>query len=158
MSSTSRIARRESPDSAETFDETIEAWQDRVVESRLGLYDHALIDSTVERRLVESLEREARTLVYVKLPRLVPCGSAERDDNPDWAIAQEDVDEHGRVLGETYLVAETKGSRAPESLRPLEQRKISCAKAHFAALGVRFEVVTELGDLDEGKTSGTSSA
>lgn len=42
-----------------------------------------------------------------------------------------------------YLVRETKGSTELESLRPSEKQKITCGKAHFAALpDVSFAVVS----------------
>lgn len=43
-----------------------------------------------------------------------------------------------------FFVVESKGSLFSDALRPIEQAKIDCGKAHFAALGthVAFKVLT----------------
>jgi len=134
--------------SLESFDEVSDSWEDRVVESKLGLYDHVVVDSNVERRFVQSLERDSRTMAYVKLPNWYRVETPVGSYNPDWAVAQTEQDEHGQPLGNVYFVAETKALYSPDALRLSEQRKISCGRAHFDSLGVRFEVVTSLADLD----------
>ncbi len=132
----------------EDFEEVIESWQDRVVKSSVGLYDHIICDSKPEREFVGCLERDLRTLAYVKLPRWYKVGTPIGAYNPDWAIARMERDEHGHEIAEVYFVAETKGLLLPDALRPNERRKISCGKIHFAALDVNFYVVRTLSDID----------
>ena len=67
--------------------------------------------------------------------------------SPDWAIAfQEGIVKH------VYFVAETKGAGNLDSLqlRGVEDAKIQCARAHFAAISnsrVAFDVVESFEEL-----------
>ena len=47
-----------------------------------------------------------------------------------------------------YFVVESKGSLFSDALRPIEQAKIDCGKAHFKALGtdVEFTVANNYSD------------
>ncbi len=140
--------------SGETYDlsqfvDPDEAWEDRLVETERSLYEAVEFDSEVERRFIQRLENDDRTLAYIKLPRWFTVSTPVGRYNPDWAIVRERRDEHGTVLGSECVVAETKATLKLEKLRADERRKILCGRRHFeAALGVRFEVATSLADLD----------
>ena len=45
---------------------------------------------------------------------------------------------------------ETKGSAAVEELRGTEGMKIACARRHFEAIGVYYDVVTSAGEMRRG--------
>jgi type III restriction enzyme len=147
------IAQIEYTPSGETFDVSefepaVDSWSDRTVPVTRSLYDHVVVDSDVERRFVVALDKDERTNCYVKLPRWFTVRTPIGQYNPDWAISRELRDEHGRVESTLQLVAETKGSLDTSGLRPQERRKVMCGKAHFGSLGVRFDVVRSLTDLD----------
>ncbi len=107
-----------------------------------GLYDRVPCDSDVERDFAKGLDNDRRVKLFVKLPSWFTVPTPLGEYNPDWAIVAVDTDEHGQETAERlYLVAETKGSMDVASLRPDEQHKIECGKAHFegALDGVRFK-------------------
>ena len=60
--------------------------------------------------------------------------------NPDWAIVFEDTE---RV----YLVRETKGSLDPDQRRHEENVKIECARRHFSAIGVDYDVASDASEM-----------
>jgi len=128
----------------------IESWQDHLVPAEKSIYDQVEFDSDVERRFVQDMERMQEVRLYVKLPGWFTVPTPIGDYNPDWAIVWQPHDEHGEPTGEPllYLVAETKGTRDLDALRPDEARKIKCGERHFeGALNTPFQVVTEAAGL-----------
>lgn len=103
-------------------------------------FDHVEIDSEVERKFAKELDSNEDVKFYVKLPPWFRVDTPVGPYNPDWAIMFE---------GETrlYLVRETKSSLDPAERRPDENDKIDCAKKHFVAIGVDYEVVRSMDDL-----------
>jgi len=75
--------------------------------------------------------------LFFKLPPWFRVQTPMGEYNPDWAIVKEEDD-----VGRLYLIRETKGSGDSEQLRGRELKKVECGKAHFAALGVDYKVVT----------------
>ena len=59
--------------------------------------------------------------------------------NPDWALVSGDEEK-------LYLIRETKSTRNKTELREAEQDKIACGEKHFEAIGVDFDVVTNLNE------------
>ena len=97
-----------------------------------AVYEHVVYDSEVERSFAEELERNEAIKVYAKLPGWFKVPTPLGTYNPDWAVL---------VLGENgqerlYFVVETKGGLLPDALRPIEEGKINCGKAHFKALAI----------------------
>ena len=45
-----------------------------------------------------------------------------------------------------YLIRETKSTRNKAELRESEQDRITCGEKHFEAIGVDFDVVTNLSE------------
>ncbi|EDM72561.1 type III restriction-modification system restriction subunit [Roseobacter sp. AzwK-3b] len=107
------------------------------------VFDHAIVDSNVERDFVAELDTSSDVVVYAKLPHGFLIPTPVGDYNPDWAISFED----GSVR-HIYFVAETKGSMSSMKLRPDELTKIECARKFFAEISradlpnnVRYDVV-----------------
>lgn len=114
--------------------------------STKSLYDLVVVDSQgVEKRFAEELEQQEMVEVYTKLPRGFYISTPMGRYNPDWAIAFRE----GSVK-HIYFVAETKGSEDVTQLREVEQKKIECARRHFASLSdstVKFDVVSSYSSL-----------
>ena len=68
--------------------------------------------------------------VFAKLPGWFKIDTPLGSYNPDWAVLVE-MDGQQRL----FFVVESKGSLFSDALRPIEQAKIDCGKAHFEALG-----------------------
>ena len=114
--------------------------------STKSLYDLVVVDSQgVEKRFAEELEQQEMVEVYTKLPRGFYISTPMGRYNPDWAIAFRE----GSVK-HIYFVAETKGSEDVTQLREVEQKKIECARRHFASISdstVKFDVVSSYSTL-----------
>ena len=125
------------------FEETIESNADKMVNSPKGLHDKVIFDSQVERKFVEDMENYDWLRRYVKLPPLFTVPTPIGTYNPDWAIIAADIDEYGDEDGPAlHLIRETKSSLKPGALRPGEEQKIRCGKAHFVgALGMDFKEI-----------------
>ena len=101
-----------------------------MVESEKSVYDHVVYDSDVEAAFAESFERNDEIKVYAKLPPWFRIDTPLGSYNPDWAVL---VDRDGQER--LYFVVESKASLFSDALRPIEEAKIKCGKAHFKALG-----------------------
>lgn len=120
------------------------------------VYNHAIIDSGVERTFVDKLDKSGEVVVYAKLPRGFLIPTPVGNYNPDWAISFKS----GSVQ-HIYFVAETKGDLSSLHLRKSEKAKIDSAREFFTALiteddptPVRYQVVESfemLMDLVTGK-------
>ncbi len=110
-----------------------------------SLYDFVQVDSGVEERFVNNIQRKdnqvGNVIGYfkfppsfkVRIPRII------KNYNPDWGIIWKKPD--GRTS--INLVRETKGSLIPEQLQwPSEKRKIKCAIKHFRKLGIDYRQIT----------------
>jgi len=113
------------------------------------VYDHAIVDSKVERDFVRDLDTSSEVVVYSKLPRGFLIPTPVGDYNPDWAIAFKEGD-----VKHLYFVAETKSDLPSMKMRELEQTKIKCARKFFDEIGrrinedqVKYDVVTSYADL-----------
>ena len=118
---------------------------------RHHIYDYVVTDSNVERQFVKELDVSSDVVVYAKLPRGFLIPTPVGDYNPDWAITFKEG-----TVKHIYFVAETKGSMSSMALRPIEGKKIECARKffaemnkRFAAENVRYDVVDSFGKLME---------
>lgn len=118
---------------------------------RKHVYEYVITDSNVEREFVKELDASAEVVVYAKLPRGFLIPTPVGDYNPDWAISFKE----GSVK-HIYFVAETKGSLSNLELRPIEEKKIECARKFFQEVNrmidpehVKYDVVTSYGKLME---------
>jgi len=116
-----------------------------MVKSEKSVYDYVLYDSTVEKSLAESFEKNESVKLYAKLPADFKIETPIGPYNPDWAV----LIEKERVE-RLYFVVETKGTLFDEMLRPTEKAKIDCGKAHFDALqtGVEYFTATTMDDIE----------
>ena len=97
-----------------------------------AVYEHVVYDSDVERAFAAELERNEAIKVYAKLPSWFKVPTPLGSYNPDWAVVVAGDDGHERL----YFVVETKGGLFADALRPIEEGKIKCGRAHFGALAV----------------------
>ena len=98
-------------------------------------------DSEVERRFAADLDANEYVRLFVKLPAWFKVDTPVGPYNPDWAF----VTCRDEKL---YFVRETKSALDSEERRARENQKIACGKRHFAALGMDFDVVTQLAEVD----------
>lgn len=106
-----------------------------------SLYNYVIYDSDNERRFAHELDVCDKIAVYVKLPGSFFISTPVGKYNPDWAIAF-----HEGTVKHIDFIAETKGTTLLDrnELRGIEDLKIQCAKAHFAAISndsVVYDVV-----------------
>ena len=129
---------------------SIDSWKEYLIPARRSVYDHVILDSEIERKFVEGLEKRNDVKLYLKLPAFFTVPTPIGEYNPDWAVVVEPRDAHGEPTGEQmlYLVRETKSTTNLDELRPDEKRKILCGERHFEdALGVDYKVVTSAEEL-----------
>jgi type III restriction enzyme len=101
-----------------------------MIPSAKSVYDHVVYDSDVEQEFAKSFEQSENVKVFAKLPGWFTIDTPLGSYNPDWAVLVE-MDGQQRL----FFVIESKGSLFSDALRPIEQAKIDCGKAHFEALG-----------------------
>ncbi len=113
-----------------------------------SVHEHVVYDSEgIERTFAEQLERNEAVKVYAKLPGWFKVPTPLGTYNPDWAVLVE-YDGTQRL----FFVVETKSSLYADELRHRESAKITCGKAHFAAIAIgqspaRFIQATKIDDL-----------
>jgi type III restriction enzyme len=105
-----------------------------MIASAKSVYDHVIYDSEVEEEFARSFEQSDEVKVFAKLPGWFKIDTPLGSYNPDWAVLVE-TDGQQRL----FFVVESKGSLFSDALRPIEQGKIDCGKAHFEALGTDVE-------------------
>ena len=115
-------------------------------ESKKGVYNYVVYDSSIEKNFAISFENNSAVKVYAKLPSFFKIDTPLGSYNPDWAVVIEKDD-----VEKLYFVVETKSSLFTDALRPAEQAKIDCGLAHFKALGddVAFIKATKMSDVED---------
>jgi type III restriction enzyme len=133
------------------FEPFIESWEQYIVPVEHSAYDGVIVDSDVERRFVQELERRRDVVFYLKLPDWFKVPTPIGNYNPDWAIAMRDPDAPAGTEPLLFLIAETKGSDNLALLRSQKELfKIGFAERHFIdALGIAYRVVSATGQLPE---------
>lgn len=120
---------------------------ENAIESTKSLYDLVVVDSkTVELPIAEELEKRQQVAVYTKLPRGFYINTPMGHYNPDWAVVFEESDE----LKHIYFIAESKGTLSSAGRRDDENKKIDCARKHFATISgsdVVYDVITNYSEL-----------
>lgn len=102
-----------------------------LMDTTKSVYENVVFSSDTERDFADGLEKNDAIKVYAKLPGWFQIPTPLGSYNPDWAVLVEHDD--GIRL---YFVVETKSSIFTDELRPKEDAKIKCGKAHFNALAV----------------------
>ncbi len=103
-----------------------------MLESTKSPYEYVVFDSTIESTLAKEFEKNSNVKVYTKLPKKFIIDTPLGGYNPDWAVLFEDDGEQ-----QLFFVVESKGTMGFEFLRPSEQGKIECGKAHFRELATQ---------------------
>lgn len=93
------------------------------------VYEHVVYDSDVEASFALGMEQSEDVKLYAKLPGWFKIDTPLGTYNPDWAVL---VEQDGKER--LYFVVETKGTLLSDALRPVEDGKIKCGRAHFAAM------------------------
>ncbi len=112
------------------------------------IYDELIpLDSGVESQFAKDCETSDQIKFYFKLPNWFKIPTPIGNYNPDWAVVFEDDKK-------IYFVAETKDTGGDKvdisKLKPSEQLKIKCGKAHFKEFEkMEYKVVNKVGQLIE---------
>jgi type III restriction enzyme len=93
------------------------------------IYTAISCDSDTEHNFAKKLDDSPHVKLYVKLPSWFEVPTPVGDYRPDWAIVCEGPEQPGRPV--LYLIAETKSTLDPLSLRGKERLKIRFAEKHF---------------------------
>ncbi len=131
-------------EASQMFLEEFTAYADRIKQEANGrpltksLYEAVEVESGVEERFADQLERDPRVLLYIKLPRRFVVRTPLGGYVPDWAVLVEQRDIHGAPINKLSLVHETKDTEVLSELAPDERRKVQCGRAHFTALGTQY--------------------
>jgi len=105
-----------------------------MIASTKSPYEYVVYDSAIESELTKEFEKNSNVKVYAKLPDWFKIDTPLGTYNPDWAVLFELDGEE-----QLYFVVESKGTMGFEFLRPSEQGKIECGKAHFNELAMASE-------------------
>jgi type III restriction enzyme len=100
-----------------------------MLESTKSPYEYVVYDSGIESALAKEFEKNDNVKVYAKLPGWFKIDTPLGTYNPDWAVLFETDGEE-----QLFFVVESKGTMGFDFLRPSEQGKIECGKAHFREL------------------------
>jgi type III restriction enzyme len=122
--------------------EDLQGHRDNLIPIEKSIYDHVIYDSGVERDFALELEQMDEVKLFVKLPNWFVVPTPVGDYNPDWAVVFYVQDEFGEVREKLYLVRKTKGTVDQDELRGIESIKIACARRHFEAIAIDYDVST----------------
>ncbi|TAK44129.1 MAG: hypothetical protein EPO28_05220 [Saprospiraceae bacterium] len=111
--------------------------KERLVRTEKSVYDFIQCDSEVEVGFAEKLNARREISYFLKLPNWFLIDTPVGKYNPDWAILKK----NGELV---YLIRETKSTKDQLKLRLGEHYKIECGRKHFAAIGVDYDVSTEV--------------
>ena len=103
-----------------------------MIESTKSPYEYVVYDSGIESALAQEFEKNNNVKVYAKLPDWFKIDTPLGSYNPDWAVLFE-IDGEEQL----FFIVESKGTMGFEFLRPSEQGKIECGKAHFKELATQ---------------------
>jgi type III restriction enzyme len=122
-----------------------ESYDDNIVTVTKSIYDSVIVDSGVERRFAEDLDKRDDVELFIKLPDWFKIPTPIGNYNPDWAIVRKLDSGEKRV----YLVRETKGTTDIDALRfEGEGWKIEFGRQHFIAIEVDYKVASMANQLD----------
>lgn len=119
-----------------------------MISSTKSPYEYVVYDSEIESNLSKEFEKNSNVKVYAKLPGWFKIDTPLGTYNPDWAVLFEIEGKQ-----ELFFVIESKGTLGLEFLRPSEQGKIECGRAHFKELAaqtgsnISLEYITNMSDL-----------
>ncbi len=105
------------------------------------LFDAIEYESEVEKQFAMDLDSNENVRLFVKLPSWFKIDTPIGPYNPDWAF----LTEREKKL---YFVRETKSTLESEERRSKENQKIACGRKHFETIGVDYDVVTSLSEVN----------
>ena len=105
-----------------------------------SLFDVVEYESGVEKQFARDLDNNENVKLFVKLPSWFRIDTQIGPYNPDWAFVTEREEN-------IYFVRETKSTLDSEERRMKENQKITYSRKHFDALGVDYDVVTSLAEV-----------
>ena len=117
----------------------------RAFRGKKSIQDYVFTDGyakdgdSVERKFVSDLDLADEVCVYAKLPKGFHIPTPMGNYSPDWAIAF-----NKGTVKHIFFVAETKGSMSTMDLKPIEAKKIECAKRLFNELSTEDVVYHEV--------------
>lgn len=121
------------------------AFEGSLVNVTKSIYPAIPVDSQIERKFAEDLEKREDIELFLKLPSWFKVGTPIGNYNPDWAIVRK-VENGDRDL---YLVRETKGSSSLDDLfRESERWKVTFGRKHFEAIHVDYKQISDANQLD----------
>ena len=104
-------------------------------------FDAVEYDSEIEKQFASDLDNNRNVKLFIKLPSWFKIDTPIGSYNPDWAFVTE-LDE------KLYFVRETKSTFDSDEMRINENNKIACGRKHFDSLGVDYDVVTSLAEVN----------
>ena len=104
-------------------------------------FDAVEYESEVEKQFARDLDNNENVKLFVKLPSWFKIDTPIGSYNPDWAFVTEREEK-------LYFVRETKSTLDSEERRTKENQKIACGRKHFDTLGVDYDVVTSLAEVE----------
>ena len=111
-----------------------------VQNKRKSMFDAVEYESEVEKEFARDLDNNENVKLFVKLPSWFRIETLIGPYNPDWAFVTERE-------GKLYFVRETKSTLDSEERRTKENQKMACGRRHFNTIGVDYDVVTSLAEV-----------
>ena len=130
------------------FDDIETGYEHNTIDTSRSIYDKIRYDSEFEKEVSEYLNnKDERVKLYLKMPNWFKIDTPIGSYNPDWGIVTEKRNPQGKYEKTLYFMAETKAKKDTD-LGLYEKLKIKCGQRHFKVLGIPFEVVKTISDLE----------
>jgi type III restriction enzyme len=115
---------------------------------RNSTHEYVVYSSVVEYEFAKKLDEREDIKLFLKLPDKFFIETPVGKYIPDWAI----VKHNDNTI---YMVRETKGVKKEQflKLRTSESDKIRCGIAHFEAIGVDFDMVTDADEVAQSEAT-----
>ena len=130
------------------FDDIEIGYDHNTIDTSRSIYDKIRYDSEFEKEVSQYLNsKDERVKLYLKMPNWFKIDTPIGNYNTDWGIVTEKRNPQGKYEKTLYFMAETKAKKDTD-LGLYERLKIKCGQRHFQVLGIPFEVVKTISDLE----------
>ena len=130
------------------FDDIEIGYEHNTIDTSRSIYDKIRYDSEFEKEVSQYLNsKDERVKLYLKMPNWFKIDTPIGNYNTDWGIVTEKRNPQGKYEKTLYFMAETKAKKDTD-LGLYERLKIKCGQRHFQVLGIPFEVVKTISDLE----------
>ena len=130
------------------FDDIEIGYEHNTIDTSHSIYDKIRYDSEFEKEVSQHLNsKDERVKLYLKMPNWFKIDTPIGSYNTDWGIVTEKRNPQGKYEETLYFMAETKAKKDTD-LGLYEKLKIKCGQRHFQVLGIPFEVVKTISDLE----------